>query len=117
MTDDRRLGMREHGDVLILAFLDRQLTSDLAASVGDEFNAAAAREEFKKILLDFSAVDFICSDVLAKLVILNKRLRQKGGGLKLCGVCPHIREILHITKLDTILDTTANERDALRAFA
>jgi stage II sporulation protein AA (anti-sigma F factor antagonist) len=117
MTEDRRLRLREHGDVLILGFRDGQLTADLAVSVGKELSAAAAREEFKKVLLDFSGVEFVCSDVLAKVVILNKRLRQKEGRLKLCAVCRNIREILAITRLDTILDIVENERDALLAFA
>jgi anti-anti-sigma factor len=117
MTEGRRLRLREHGDVLVIGFRDGQLTSDLAASVGEEFSATAAREELKKVVLDFSGVEFVCSDVLAKVVILNKRLRQKEGKLKLCAICRNIREILAITRLDTILDIVENERDALLAFA
>jgi len=117
MTEDRRLRIREHGDVLILGFRDEHLTADLAASLGEEFNAAAAQERFRKVLVNFSGVSFICSDVLGKLVTLNKRVRQKGGRLKLCGICPYIREILAVTRLDTIMDIAENERDALLAFA
>ena len=117
MFQYRRLRITENGDVLILGFLDGRLVADLAAEIGEEFNAAAAREEFKKILLDFSGVDFAGSDVIGKLVILNKRMRQKGGNLKLCGICPYIREVLAITRLDTILDIAENETDALLAFA
>ncbi len=108
--------MRECGDVLILEFLEAHLSADLADEIGGEFNAAAAREEFKKTILDFSAVNYACSDVIGKLIILNKRVRQKGGRLILCGLCPYVREILAITRLDTILDIAENEAEALLEF-
>ncbi len=117
MAEDRRLRIKEQGDVLILGFLDGDLTSDLAAGVGEELGAAAAREDSKKVVLNFSGVQFVCSDVLAKVVILNKRMRQKQGSLKLCGVSKNIREILAITKLDTILDIVDSEQEALLTFA
>ena len=117
MTEDRQLSVKEEGDVLVLGFQEKRLTADLAAGVGEEFSTAAAREESRKVLVDFSGVDFICSDVLGKLVTLNKRIRQRGGQLKLCGICPYIREILAVTRLDTILDIAENENDALLAFA
>jgi anti-anti-sigma factor len=116
MLGHRRLQMTERGDVLILKFLDGRLSADLVPEIGGEFNAVAAREEFRKILLDFSGVAFACSDVIGKLVCLNKRLRQKGARLKLCGLCPYIREVLAITRLDTILDIAENEADALQKF-
>jgi anti-anti-sigma factor len=116
MIGHRRLRVTERGDVLILEFLEGHLSADLAAEIGEEFNAAAAREEFKKILLDLSRVDYACSDVINKFVFLNKRVREKGGRLKLCGICPYVREILAITKLDTILDIAENEAGALLAF-
>ncbi|NLX98875.1 MAG: STAS domain-containing protein [Rhodopirellula sp.] len=116
MLEHRRLRVSERGDVLILKFVDSQLSADLSNEIGVECKAAADREGFRKILLDFSDVKYVCSDVIAKLVILNKTVREKGGRLKLCGICPYIREILVITKLDTIMDIAANEADALAAF-
>ncbi|NUQ61442.1 MAG: STAS domain-containing protein [Pirellulales bacterium] len=116
MLDYRRLQVSERGDVLILKLLDSRLSADLADEIGNECRVAVEREGFQKILLDFSGVNYACSDVIAKLVILNKRVREKGGRLKLCGICPFVREILAMTKLDTILDIAASEADALAAF-
>ena len=79
MLQRRRLRETGHGDVLILGFLEGRLSADLAVEIGKEFNVAAAREEFKKILLDFAGVDFACSDAIGKFIILNKMMREKGG--------------------------------------
>lgn len=114
---ERRLRMAQREDVLILRFEDSHLSADLAAEIGDEFNAAMAREQFKKILLDASNVNYACSDVINKLVVLNKKMREKGGKLKLCGLSPDIRQILAITRLDTIMDIAESESDALAAFS
>jgi anti-anti-sigma factor len=116
MPQYRHLRVTERGDVLILEFLDSDLAADLAAEIGEEFDAAVAGEEFKKILLDFSGVTYACSDVIGKSVFLNKRVREKGGRLKLCGLCPYIREVLATSRLDTILDVAENQADALQKF-
>ena len=76
-----------------------------------------AREQFKKILLDASGVNYACSDVINKLVVLNKKMREKGGRLKLCGLSPDLRQILAITRLDTIMDIAESEADALAGFS
>ena len=117
MVGHFHLRVTERDDVLILEFPDGRLHADLAAEIGEELRAAIAREGFTNIVVDFSGVDFACSDVINQFVFLNKRVREKGRRLKLCGICPYIREILAITKLDTILDIAENETDALLTFA
>jgi anti-sigma B factor antagonist len=117
MPEHRRLRLTRAGDVLILEFVDSRLSSDLADEIGEEFRAAAAREEVKKILLDFSGVDSACSNLIGNLVILNKRMREIGGRLKLCGICPYVRQILAMTKFDAVLDIAENRTDALLAFS
>lgn len=116
MSGQQRLQVTEHGDVLILRFADKHLSADLAPEIGEEFRAAAARDGFLKTLLDFSGVNFACSDLIGTLVVFNKRVRGKGGRLKLCGICPYIREIFAVTKVDLILDIAASEAEALAAF-
>jgi anti-anti-sigma factor len=113
----RRMRFTQRDDLLVLGFLDGRLHADLAFEIGEELNAAIAREGITKIVLDFSGVDFACTDVVFKFVVLNKRARERGQRLTLCGVCPHIREIFAITKLDTVLDITDTQTDALLALA
>ena len=117
MLQYHRLRATERGDVLVLELFDGRLSADLADEIEEELDAAAAQEKFKKILLDLSALSFVCSSLIGMLVALNKRLRGKGGALKLCGICPDIRAILAITKFDAILDIAESDTDALLAFA
>jgi len=55
------------------------------------------------IKLDLRNVDFVGSEDLGALVILNKRLRAAGAQLSLMNVQPVVSQVLSITRLDTIL--------------
>ena len=55
------------------------------------------------VRLDLKNVDFVGSEDLGALVILNKRLRAVGGELSLVNVQPTVSQVLSITRLDTIL--------------
>ncbi len=115
--EHRRLRVTQRDDLVVLRFLDGRLHADLAFEIGEELNAATAREGVTQIVLDFSGVDFACTDVIFTFVVLNRRARERGQRLTLCGVCPHIREIFAITRLDTILDITDTQTDALLTLA
>ncbi len=108
-----RLQVARHDDVWVIRFLDRQLVGSLPDELGGELYAVAAQEDCTKLLLSFSGVDFLASDMLGKVVVLNKKMKQKGGKLTLCRLCPYLREILATTKLDLILDVKDTEAEGL----
>ncbi len=110
------LQVTPHGDVLVVRFLDAQLAGGLPDEVGAELYALAAKEDCSKLLLNFSAVEFLASDMLGKIVVLNKKMKQKGGKLVLCKLCPNLRQILATTKLDMILTVKDTEAEGLTAF-
>jgi anti-sigma B factor antagonist len=69
------------------------------------------------VLLDMTAVGFLTSTALGKLVILHKKLKGVQGELKICGLRASIESIFRITRLDTLFDIHADESSALMAFA
>ncbi len=111
------LQITRHDDVLVIRFQDRQLSGNLPEELGGELYGVAAQEDCTKVLVNFSGVEFLASDMLGKLVVLNKKLRQKGGKMALCEVCPHIRQILVTTKLDALMTVKATEADGLSSLA
>ena len=112
-----RLQVTRNDDVFVIRFLDRQLVGDLPEQLGDELYGLAAQVDCTKILLNFSGVDFLASDMLGKVMGLNKRMKQKEGKLTLCEVCPDIHQVITITKLDTILTIKGPEAEGLAALA
>ena len=112
-----RLQVTRHDDVFVVRFLDRRLAGNLPEELGNELYGLAAQEDCTKILLNLFGVDFLASDMLGKVMGLNKRMKQKEGKLALCEVCHDLREVITITKLDTILSVKGTEAEGLMALA
>ena len=75
-------------DVVVVHFHDSKITGELAISgLGDELYAIVDRPDCQKLVLDFSNVDFLSSAMLGKLVIINRKMKERGGTFRLCGVC------------------------------
>jgi len=110
------LQLERRDDVWVVRFRDRQLSGDLPELLGPELYGVAAKADCAKLLLSFAGVDFLASDMLGKVVVLNKKMKQKGGKLTLCDVCPYIRQILATTKLDNILAVRDTEAEGMTAF-
>lgn len=66
-----------------------------------------------RAVLDLSRLQLITSLLLAKLVVLNREMRQNQGRLILYGLQPVVRDTLASTKLDTILEIANDEEAAL----
>ena len=73
-------------------------------------------ENRKKLVLNFSSVDFLSSAALGKLITLDKKMKAKSGKLKLCNIRPEIYEVFAITRLNRLFDIKDEEADALAAF-
>jgi len=117
MMNNRHLQVTKSEDVLVVRFLDRSLAGDLPDQLGEELRGVADQENCTRLLLNFSGVDFLTIDMLGKVLQLNKRMQQRGGKLTLCEVCSYVRDILVVTKLDSIIAVKDTESDGLRACA
>lgn len=56
----------------------------------------------KKVVCDFSKVNYLNSEGLGSLLLLNRTLSERGGELEFCGVNSQLAEVLRITKLNKI---------------
>ena len=105
---------RTQNDVTIVAFagdLD-STTSPQAQQALDGILAAGGR----KMVVDFTALDYISSAGLRVLLGTAKRLSGVGGGLRLFGLNQTVREVFDISGFSRILAVFATEADALREF-
>ena len=69
-----------------------------------------------KILLNFSAVNYLDSTGLGELVSGYRQVKSKSGELKLLNVNKKISDLLQITKLYAVFDIHNNEAQALASF-
>jgi anti-sigma B factor antagonist len=70
----------------------------------------------KRILLEFTDVNYINSSGLRALIIVAKRMGTSGGWLHLTGVNEQIRSILKISGLNSLFAQYPSKAEALEAF-
>ena len=68
------------------------------------------------LLVDLRNVSYIDSAGVGVLVEAYLRFVRRGGQLKVLMPSEHVRRVLHITRLDTVLEIFDDEPTALRTF-
>ncbi len=117
MAGYRRIDVNEVGDVAVVHFRDQKIIEDLGIQeLGQELFKLVEAENRRKLVLNFSSVDFLSSAALGKLITLDKKMKAHDGTLKLCNIRPEIYEVFAITRLNRLFDIKDEEADALAAF-
>ncbi len=117
MSAYRRLEVNVVGDVTVVHFRDQKIIEDLRIQeLGQELFQLVEAEQRKKLLLNFSAVDFLSSAALGKLITLDKKVKGQQGVMKFCNIRPEIYEVFAITRLNKLFDIKRDEADGLAAF-
>jgi anti-anti-sigma factor len=70
----------------------------------------------KKIVVDFTALDYISSAGLRVLLGAAKKLSGADAALRLFGLNETVREVFQISGFSTILAVSATEADALKGL-
>jgi len=113
----RRLEVEEIGDVTVVNFVDRKILDEQNIQIiGQQLLDLVNVEGRKKLVLNFSNVEYLSSAALGKLITLNKRLKEVAGKLILCSISPEIYEVFEITRLDKFFKIEREEQAALQAF-
>jgi anti-sigma B factor antagonist len=113
----RRINFEDVGDITVVQFTDRKILDEPnIQAIGDDLFKLVDELGRRKLLLNFSNVEFMSSAALGKLIRLHQRLQQVGGKLVLCAISKSIMEIFEITKLDKMLTIVKDEQTGLSAF-
>jgi anti-sigma B factor antagonist len=117
MADYRRVRISEVGGVTVVRFVDRKILDvSNIQELGDELAALVEQDDRKRLLLNFSDVEFLSSAALNKLIVVERKVKAHAGALKLCNLRPEIYEVFVITRLNQLFDIKDNEADALASF-
>jgi len=113
----RRLEVEDIGDVTVINFVDRKILDEQNIQViGEQLFGLVDESGRKRLLLNFSNVEYMSSAALGKLITLNKKVQAAGGKLVLCNIDPQIREVFEITKLDKLFVICGDEQEGLQKF-
>ena len=84
----------QHGEVTIVALVGR-LDSTTSTALEQHLAALVARGA-RRVVVDFSGVEYISSAGLRVLLVLAKKLRDTHGTLALCGMGDAVREVFSL---------------------
>lgn len=76
-----------------------------------------AKQGQKNILLNLRDVAYIDSSGIGDLVGAATTLRKQGGDLKIVNPGMVVQKLLHVTRVDTVIEVKPDEASALRAFS
>jgi anti-anti-sigma factor len=109
--------IKRDGDVLVII-----PTADLRESAYESLEAGAkvifeglAAPGVKGVVLDFHRTDYYGSTALGLFLRVWKRVRSRGLRMAFCNVSEHEKEILAVTRLDTLWPICRTRPEALQA--
>src|SRR5690349_21790015 len=99
----RRINVEEVNGVTIATFVDKKILDETNIQIiGNQLFGLIDEDMRKKIVLDFSNVEYLSSAALGKLITLDKKVKGINGALRLCSIRPEIYEVFTITKLNKL---------------
>ena len=96
----------EYGiDVTLVTFADERIVDeDQIRKLQEAFQAVIEKNESKKLVLNFSNVQFMTSAFLGLLIRIHKKVLESGGRLQLSNLDSNIRKVFEITQLTKVFD-------------
>jgi len=82
--------------------------------VADKLWSVADRHFVYRLVLEMDDVDMLPSWLMGQLVMLQKRVLQRDGALRLCGLSEECAQALHFCRLDQALPTYDSREDAVK---
>ena len=112
-----RLDLDEIGDVTVATFIDKKILDEANINeVGKQLFALVDEDGRRKIVLDFSVVEYLSSAALGKLITMDKKAKGAKSKLRLCCIKPDIYEVFEITRLNKIFDIKPTLEEAVKGF-
>jgi anti-sigma B factor antagonist len=110
--------IREKDGVLVVSFGQARIAGELfIQQLGNELQELVVPAvPGRRILLDFSGVDFMSSLMIGQILRIQKQCRQGEIRLKLCNLSLNVSEVFKLTGLTKLLEIHADAAGALEAF-
>jgi anti-anti-sigma factor len=81
--------------------------------VADKLWSLADRHFTYRLVLEMNDLDILPSRLMGQLVVLHKRVLQRDGALRLCGLSDDCAQALHFCRLDQALPNYECREDAV----
>jgi anti-anti-sigma factor len=106
------------GDVFCVSLRERRLDEHAVYETADELLSLISDDGCRKLALRLGPEALVClySVFLAKLVTVQRKLREHGGALKLYDVPPEVHDVFKACRLHDHFDFAPDEAAAVAAL-
>ena len=112
---ERRIDIEEISGVTVARLLEKKILDEANIdALGQEMFALVDKDGRKKIILDFTLVEYLSSAALGKLITMHKKTGTAGGKLALCCIQKDILDVFKITQLNKVLTLCTDLDDAIK---
>lgn len=114
MASYQRIDVSESSNISVVRFKDQKIIDPEAIQeLGQELFELVEKDSRKKLVVNFSNVEFLSSAALGKLITFEKLAKRHDANLILTNIAPEIFQVFAITNLDKLFQIKDNEADAL----
>jgi anti-sigma B factor antagonist len=106
---------RRVGNVIVLD-MDGDLRMDGGSAIFHSTMSRLLKQGQQNILLNLAGIAYVDSSGLGELISSHITLNENGGQFKLLHLTRRVRELMEITKLQTIFDIYESKAEALDSF-
>ncbi len=111
-----RVRREDAGRVIVFAVENENIYPKQAEEIAAIIRAGIDGAERPAVLLDLTAVQFICSAFIGQLVELCKLSADKCGQLKLCVAGEHVAYTMKLVKINKIIEIAGDRHELLESF-
>lgn len=113
-----RISVEYTDDATIVAFADEKILEETdVRALRTSIETIIQQSAGLHLILDFRHVKFLSSAVLGLLIRVSKRIYERGGHLRLCGIHPGIYEVFKITRLTSVFEIYEDVDSAGESFS
>ncbi|WP_417848400.1 STAS domain-containing protein [Thalassoglobus sp.] len=106
--------LRHEGEIALVTITREQLTDDEnLEQLDQELTRVLGEESGRRMICDLSAVKYLTSSAIGKLISLHRKSIRTGSRIVLCGLQPTVREILGTSHLLEYFSITPDAENAI----
>jgi anti-sigma B factor antagonist len=115
-VDARRIDAEMIGEVTVARLVDRKVLDESNIQILGNNLFALVEKGRRKLIVDFSNVEYLSNAALGKLITLDKKMKSAKGKLRFCSIRPDVLEVFTITRLDKLFEIKPNLPQALEGM-
>jgi anti-anti-sigma regulatory factor len=117
LADGLKLEVERGPNWLFVKLRPHDTPLDKVPQIADMLWSIASRHFIYRVVLELDELTTMSNDMMGRLVLLQERLAQCGGALRICGLSPECEETLHDCELETALPNHSSRADAVMGSA